>query len=282
MSKVLLCYEDFSELTSMQSILQKIGFDVLPITSEFALAQQILHFNPDIVVGYGRGPKVTTVGIGRRLKEMSRWNGRVVLVFPAGSKPQPSELAAVRMDMALEAPLEITRLVQVLANLSNQDPQTLIEKMLKTVAEEAKVEARAGWSEKVSDAVFVTGSREEVPQWNVQGSVDADDFDRLMGKSSESKAPMFPLAPQAQEEEAPSLVSSVRTMLDEAQRKVADKVRGYAKFLQPPSADQPKALRRTETRKVQKELEKEWSESALKNQDELRREFTGALFKKKD
>ncbi|HRO68711.1 MAG TPA: hypothetical protein PL182_14150, partial [Pseudobdellovibrionaceae bacterium] len=84
MNKVLLAYEDYSEMLTIQSVLKKVGFDVLTTSSEFSLSEQVLSFNPEIIIGYGKGPKVSTLGVGRRLKDMPRWTGRVILIFPAG------------------------------------------------------------------------------------------------------------------------------------------------------------------------------------------------------
>ncbi|MBX2989056.1 MAG: hypothetical protein KF802_14295 [Bdellovibrionaceae bacterium] len=273
MSKVLLVYEDYSEMTHIESVLKKVGFDVLSISNEFTLAQQVLAFNPDIIVGYGKGPKVSTVGVGRRIKEMPRWLGKAVLIFPGGVKPDPMDLARIRMDMALEAPLEINRLLQVLANLTDQNPTDLIERMMKAVAQETQNPLRVSGGvapDKKDDTVFVTGTRESVEAWQVKGSREVDEFNRLMG-----------LTPPAEEKPEDSVISPVRRQLEEAQTKIADKMKGYAKYLQEVLPGSKGHLR-TEMRKAQKKLMQEWSEEELKTQDQLRREATKALFKKKD
>lgn len=299
MSKVLLCYEDFSEMMTIQSVLKKVGFDVLTISSEFSLSQQILSFNPDIVVGYGRGPKVSTVGVGRRMKEMPRWLGKVVLIFPAGAKPDPADLARIRMDMALEAPLEVTRLIQVLANLTNQDPRALVERMMKAVAQESQDQMRVSEAkgEKTDEAVFVTGTREKTESWNVSGSAAVDEFNRLMGLAPASppakaaapqvggKEPLFPLSQSVENpaaEEARAVGSQVLEELRDANQKLSGKMQSYAKFLEPTVPGAKASLKRTEARKAQKDLRKDWKDEDLRSQDELRRQFTQALFKKKD
>lgn len=290
MSKVLLCYEDFSELMTTQTVLKKVGFDVMPISSEFGLTQQVLQFNPDIVVGYGKGPKVSTIGVGRRLKEMPRWTGSVVLVFAPGMKPAPSDLARIRMDMALEAPLEVTRLIQVLANFTNQDPHALIERMMKSAAQEmASLQSKAAAKD---DSVFVTGSAGGHDAWNVQGGQEIDEFNRLMGLPPNSAAgphdlngrPITDFEPAAAPPGNPDDVDqkAVQAQLARANEAVHEKVKGYEKFLQEPISTSQSTLPRTETRKAQKELLKDWPDEELKGQDQLRRAFTRAMFKKKD
>lgn len=149
----------------MQSTLKKVGFDCVGISSEFGTSEQVLSFNPDIVVACGKGPKVSTTGVGRRLKEMPRWGGKTVLIFPQGIKPKPQELIKIRMDVVLEAPVQVVRLIQVLANLTNQDDQVLMEKLVKTSAhdETSKEPSFVGGSKKgsASDNVYVRGSDAE-------------------------------------------------------------------------------------------------------------------------
>jgi DNA-binding response OmpR family regulator len=399
MNKVLLVYEDYSEMMTIQSVLKKVGFDVVTAGSEFSLAQQVLSFNPDIIVGYGKGPKVSTVGVGRRLKEMPRWSGKVVLIFPAGLRNDPAELAKVRMDMALEAPLEVTRLLQVLANLTNQDPRALIETMMKAVAQEAETQNRTAGNAaqaKVDDAVFVSGSREAPESWNVKGTKEIEDFNQLMGVNGApaanstvpgaasgnpagsapavaKPAPKFPLTPEnptsvgsssatpdsdiarvsaegpitsetgpavtntaafplegepglaasseaekaaaelkaaeealknspsemvtgggastdasavtgvASDLETPtSFAALVQQQLQQAGAKIAEKVKGYERFLKETPLSPVSAHKRTEVRKAQKVLKDGWTDEGLKTQDELRRQATNELFKKKD
>ena len=58
MNKILLVYEDYADLMSVEGTLKKVGFDVIGLSSEYAIAEQVLAFNPDLVVGSGRGGKV--------------------------------------------------------------------------------------------------------------------------------------------------------------------------------------------------------------------------------
>lgn len=303
MSKVLLVYEDYSEMITIQSVLKKVGFDSVAISSEFSLSQQILSFNPDIVIGYGKGPKVSTVGVGRRLKEMPRWNGKAILIFPAGAKPDPKDLVKMRMDMALEAPLEVTRLLQVLAHLTGQNPQDLVERMMKAVAQEAAAQSagRAAASEAKRDdqTVFVTGSTSSEPGWAVKGSQEVDEFNRLMGVAPSAQTPVP--APSAGSSERPAPDSIYVSegdsgqgpetptghlpwseVLEASKRQIAEKKARYDQILAATPPPTQKRLSRRDTKKAQRELSQDWNSEDLSSQDELRRHFTKALFKKKD
>ncbi len=159
MNKILLVYDDYAELTTVEFSLKKVGFDVIAVSSEFSIQEKLLSFNPEIVIAYGRGPKVTTVGVGKRLKEMSRWNGKALLIFPSGVKPNPEDLIRVRMDLLLEAPVPTVRLIQILAKMTNQDDQVLVEKLIKAAAAESTEAATITQKGKAKedDKIFVEG-----------------------------------------------------------------------------------------------------------------------------
>lgn len=328
MSKVLLVYEDYSEMANTQSVLKKVGFDVLGISNEFGLTQQMLSFNPEIVVGFGKGPKVSTIGVGRRLKEMPRWTGRVVLVFPAGFKPDPQDLLKVRMDMAIEAPLDIARLLQVLAQLTDQDPQVLVAKMLKAPSEAPASKGpggsftTGGGGESGSDRVFVSGGRDETEDktvkggslsstdtWAVKGSKEIEDFNRLMGLSptptpaptpvpsststaatDPSSSPAPAVSPTSADPGTAQLDESFQSdanrvspqqELEKSQEKLKEKIESYQSMLKGLELSPVSTLRRADTRKAQKRLATDWKADELQKQDQLRRQFTQALFKKK-
>lgn len=130
-SKILLVYEEYSEMMNTQALLQKVGFDVLGISTEYTLSENVLSFNPDVVVAFGRAGKVTTIGAGRRLREMTRWSGKVILILPAGYKPNPQDFAKIRADMLLEAPIPGLRLMQVLGKMLGYDEALLQERLAK-------------------------------------------------------------------------------------------------------------------------------------------------------
>lgn len=133
MNKILLVYEDYADLMAIESTLKKVGFDVIGLTSEYAIAEQILAFNPELVVGFGSSSKVTSLGVGKRLKEMSRWAGKSVLIFSPTAKPSAEDLMRIRVDMLLESPVPPLRLVQVIGKLLGLDESLLLERLNKAM-----------------------------------------------------------------------------------------------------------------------------------------------------
>lgn len=163
-SKILLVYEEYSEMMTTQAILQKVGFDVLGISTEYTLSENVLSFNPDVVVAFGRAGKVTTIGAGRRLREMTRWQGKVVLILPAGYKPNPQDFAKIRADMLLEAPVPSLRLMQILGKMLGYDEALLQERLAKHGTDLNHPEEGVGvanTSDEKDELLLVTGHGEE-------------------------------------------------------------------------------------------------------------------------
>lgn len=168
MNKILLVYEDYADLMSVEATLKKVGFDVIGLSSEYAIAEQILAFNPDLVIGAGKGGKVSSLGVGKRLKEMARWQGKSVLIFPANFKPDPQDLIKIRVDMVLESPVAPLRLVQVLGRILGHDEAVLLERLNKAMHMESPQQKSS----------TVTGSGRATPEGEaiyVKGAIGEDD-----------------------------------------------------------------------------------------------------------
>nr|BFD60041.1 hypothetical protein CKG001_21480 [Bdellovibrio sp. CKG001] len=164
MNKILLVYEDYADLMSVEGTLKKVGFDVIGLTSEYSVAEQMLAFNPDLVVGAGKGAKVSSLGVGKRLKEMARWQGKSLLIFPANFKPNPQDLIKIRVDMVLESPVPPLRLVQVIGRMLGHDEALLLDRLNKAMHVESPQKSATTVSGKYSpegEAIYVKGTTPE-------------------------------------------------------------------------------------------------------------------------
>ena len=117
------------------SSLKKVGFDVVGINNEVALIDQVLGFNPDIVVAYGRNVRVSTFSVSQKLREIKTFAGKVALVVPKGIRPSRDEVLRMRMDAILETPLTHERLIQVLSKISGKDAEAQLQKFSKSTLE---------------------------------------------------------------------------------------------------------------------------------------------------
>ncbi|HEY8272890.1 MAG TPA: hypothetical protein VIG33_18495 [Pseudobdellovibrionaceae bacterium] len=329
-NKILLVYEEYSEMIGAQGILQKVGFDVLGISNEYTLSENVLSFNPDLVVAFGRAGKVTTIGVGRRLREMTRWQGKVILVLPAGYKPNPQDFAKIRADMLLEAPLPALRLMQIIGKMLGHDEALLQERLAKHGTETSKLEgvgvAGTGADADRDDTLIVTGSAETVENFTVSGSATLNlnkeekekskfGFDMasetsmplkneqnlealwneltennelnitpeedLAAKNRKGKKVSFDLEERNQEFSENELERLARS-LQSAHNTEAERVSKYVKFTAKiTDFDSRQSLNKIASRKVQKEIASHWNLKEIEDQDDLRRGFAKALFRKK-
>lgn len=298
-SKILLVYEEYSELMVAQSTLQKVGYDVLAISTEYTMGENMLSFNPDVVVGCGKNGKVTTLGVGRRLREMSRWQGKSVLIFPAGYQPSPQDFAKLRGDILLEAPVPGVRLLQVIVKLVGDDEAEMLDRLNKQSLGEAVPEgpiildATPAPSNKAPDLESLWKELTE--------SASAPKSDAAAAPKTAAAAPpeIGAAAPPSladepkkatisfdlKEREAEMNEHELEELTEELQRvrkTERERVARYAKITaKMDMTNTPQGFSKVKSRKVQKELVKGWNPDEIAEQDHLRREFTQALFKKK-
>ncbi|MFS4457593.1 hypothetical protein [Bdellovibrio sp. HCB2-146] len=319
MSKVLLVYEDYADLMNVEATLKRVGFDVLGVSSEYSLADQMLGFNPEVVVGSGRGGKVTTLGVGKRLKEMTRWQGKSILIFPANAKPAPQDLLKIRVDMILEAPVPVMRLVQVIARLSGQDEGAIMDRLNKmSLDTQGKNNQTGGGVSRTTpeeEAIFVKGNSEEADaaehveedserrrvEFRFGERMNAADSEKSgFSLTSEEAFPDVDLSALEREltgggtpepekietfvEEEPLSPSGAegnpQEELAKAEAGLKAKMARYAEMTKDVKVAPKSTITRVEARRRQKALVADWDTENLNKLDELRRDFTKALFKK--
>ncbi len=242
MVKTLLVYDDFNELTLTESYLKKVGFDVVGVSNEVLIQDQILSFRPDIIVAQGNSSKVSSFSVGQKLKDNQRFQGKVVIIVPKDVRPSPQDLLKMKMDGLIETPVQPEKLIQVLCRLSGLQPNAFVEKFQK---------ARLGDPE-LKRLIMVTSTVPLV--------------------SSNAAA-----APATAENSNVSPLSNRGVAIDDPQRTAR-----YKKFTDDVNFDVKQSThQRQDLKEKQKELKKGWDFDKLEEQDEARREFANALFRKK-
>lgn len=131
MVRVLLVFEDFNEVTLTETYLRRIGFDVVSITNEILLHDQVLSFNPDVVVAFGKNSRVSSFSIGQKMKDNNRYHSKVIIVVPKDVRPSPDEILRMKMDAILEAPMDPEKLVQTLCKVTGHSPTLYLDKLTK-------------------------------------------------------------------------------------------------------------------------------------------------------
>lgn len=315
MDKILLVYEDYADLMAVESALKKVGFDVLGLSSEYAVTEQILAFNPSLVVGSGKGGKVSAVGVGKRLKEMNRWLGKVVLIFPAGFKMDPAELMRVRTDMILEAPVTPIRLLQVIAKVLGHDEGVLLDRFNKVLNTEPGIRGSIvtkGLPSTEEDAIYVKGS---IPGEEVGSDIDSEESsnsehfrfgDRTSASSTQGAdgdaqsalqdgfdldlkaleqelmgggVPAVEQVP-ASEDALEDIQVKARAEVAKAQARASERTLKYKEMIKDVKVSPKSTVTRVEARRRAKIMNADVDAKKANELDELRREFTKALFKK--
>lgn len=151
MKKVLLVYDDFNEMTLLQSTLKKLGFDVVGISNEYLLSQQMLEFAPEVIVVAGNNTKVSSLSVSSKLKENKKYLGKVIVILPAKMRLTSQDLLKMRMDLVLEAPVTHEAFIQGLAQLLDQSDTNLLEKLRKFTAAQQPKEARSPDAKPITD-----------------------------------------------------------------------------------------------------------------------------------
>lgn len=135
MKRVLLVYDDFNELTLMESQLKRVGFDAYGLSSELQLSDQILGFRPDVIVAMGRNSRVSTLSVGQKMRDLKSYQGKVILIQAPGTKLSTQDLLKVRMDSLLSAPVAADTLIVAICKVLSLDAQALLEKWTKVSRE---------------------------------------------------------------------------------------------------------------------------------------------------
>lgn len=233
MVRVLLVYEDFNELTLTETYLKKVGFDVVGISNEILIHDQILSFNPEILVVHGKNVKVSSFSVGQKLKDYGRFHGNVVIVVPRGVRPTPAEMIKMKMDAMVEAPIDPEKLIQVLCRLSGVSLEQVLDKLHKAKLSDPDLNKKM---------IMISGTVHDPAKISVTGG------------NWGGKVPL------------------------------EDKVRAarYKELIKDVYIDTEKTSHhRQELKEAQKEMKKDWFSDELDNQDELKRQFVEAMFKKK-
>lgn len=316
MSKILLVFENYTEMVVVETQLKRVGFDTVGIGSELSLSNHVIELNPSIIVAYGQGNRVSTLSVAKKLKEMIRWNGKVILIFPESMKPTADDLLRIRMDMALEAPPKVERIIQVIARLQNLDEIQLLEKLQSIGSPESADQMFKSPLHQQSDPNTNVG----LQKFRLQSDT-AVKKDRPSSESERSytRAPENDGATQILEflqkqedkkdnpgksgkkkiEPIPHAEGDVTKQLDQFSRYVrgdgrdlaeetrqvlsdsTSRMEKYKNFLTDVVLQPQSTLQRKLTRRVQQQIMQGISMQEVENQDERRRDFTRALFQKR-
>lgn len=318
MIKILLVYENYNNLISVETSLKKIGFDVLGITNEYSLSEKILSFNPDLILASGEATgKVKTQTIGEKLREITRWQGKVILVFSENQDPTPEDLIRVRADQVLVEPVAIPTLLTTIAMLMRLDARVLLERLMRysqglPEADNSTQMTKSSFVPKGDEKIYVTSqgapsaevenqsearlsSEEDVSlfsevnfnelQKEIQGvvpSASGIQIDSSSDMNSPSSRSVSIHAGPDLDVELAADAEKIISELHDVEDKIEARVEKYKKYLKPEIIKGPPLLlSRIDAYKAHKEMSKDWDRQSLSKIDTERRRYTNFLFQKK-
>ena len=122
MDRVLLVIDDIQYSRHIEMTLRKVGFDVETINNEYNITDSILSYNPDYIVCRGISNRMSTLNVGKKIRESSgKYTGRVILIFAEGYKVSVDDLVKLRPDLLLFEPISTMKLAIYLFSFSKND-----------------------------------------------------------------------------------------------------------------------------------------------------------------
>ncbi|MBC7457749.1 MAG: hypothetical protein H7235_05690 [Bdellovibrionaceae bacterium] len=286
MDRVLLLIDDIQYAGHLETTLRKVGFDPETITNEYNLQDQLISFNPDYIIAKGNTARVSSLSIGKKLKENSKYPGKVILIFSEDSKPGLEDLIKLRMDLLLFEPISALRLVAHLLTLTNLDRETIMDKLVRFAHTDPQFRNNEQQILKSmgatidSEIQIISGSRSEK-----ESSATIDEKDVLTFVQPELKD-VIEKEPAPAPETAEDFVISdtyknqLQSELAAARQELPLRIDSYNRAIRSVDQDLQKGLSKRQTKASNKTLFSEKSVDEMQKQDEERKKFVKALMKK--
>ena len=290
MDRVLLIFDDLQYSGHLEMTLRKVGFDTETITNEYNLSDKLLSFNPDFIIVKGNSSRVSSLQIGKKLKESIKFAGKVVLIFPQDEKPKPDDLIKLRMDLLLFEPLSALRLVAHLMTLTNGAQDTIMDKLLRIAhtdtqfrQSEQQIIKTTGASIDV-EIQFITSKMkakamtpETLDESSIQSFVDPN-FNENKTKTPAVVEPM--VEPDDQPSVDPEFIKNLNKEVLNAKEELPLRIESYNHAIKTVDQDLKRGLSKRHTKKSARESENITLPDEKMDRDEARKNFVTALWKK--
>ena len=136
MRNIILVSDDFAENLRWQTILKKIGFDASSILNLSNLSNDLLNFNPEIIIAR-KILKLSAAAVMVKIREQPYFRGSsVLIIYPEDPRPSSQDLVKARSEHVLQGPVPAEKLVEILAKLGQEPAAPLLEKLKKAHMED--------------------------------------------------------------------------------------------------------------------------------------------------
>ncbi len=130
MVKIVLAIDDYKESSTCQTLLKKLGFDVVSIAKNVQFRSAILSFLPDILIASFKTKNIDGISLGLEAKRLVS-RPRVLLLYTTQNEPETDGLPKSAYEFMLHSPFEFEALIKCVAQMARIDEVALHEKYLK-------------------------------------------------------------------------------------------------------------------------------------------------------
>ena len=295
MDRVLVISEDIQYVSHLEMTLRKVGFDVESITNEYNLQEKLLSYNPDYIVAKGEASRASAQNIGKKLKENSKFTGKIVLVFSENQQSSPEDFIKLRMDLLLFEPIGAMKLVSQLLTLTQFDKEAMFERLMKYALtdnqfrnNENQILKKLGQTvdsemQLISSAWSRPAAKVGVSE--VVNESDVADFAKVKSTSGDKSGALHVLGGEDQSAQEAFVVTEeyknqLKNELTQINGELPLRIDSYNQVIKTINQDLKKGLSKRITKAANKNMYKDVSEKDLTEQDEERKKFVKALMKK--
>ncbi len=174
MRKILLLVEDFNEIVFLDTILKKLGWDVLAQQAEFGLSELLLSFSPDILVITAKGKKLDGLKVSERIKKNNKGFPKIIILKNSKQEFDKDVLKKMGINASLNSPISVNKLLFVLekmGGMSALEAQKKLSNFRSKKEDEAEGSILAAQNEQeLNFKTIVTGSLVEEDEKFIQKS----------------------------------------------------------------------------------------------------------------
>jgi hypothetical protein len=254
MDRVLLVIDNVQFSAHLENTFRKLGYVTDTLQNEYNLKERVISFNPDIIVARGSSNRLSTMNVGKRLKDNLKFIGKVVLVFTPENAPDKAQMNHIKSDVILQEPASALKIAISVLNLETVEKTGMRDKLYKMVQDD-------------------TAFRAEEQSYLVQhGRSLEDELQTIRGAFNETTNDIGEIRLRVQNE------------LNGYAVKQTAKIETYNQHIDKINVDLKKGLSKTKTKQENKANRKDWDILASEEAQDLdvaRKEFTIELFKKK-
>lgn len=266
MDRVLIVSEEVIFASHVEKTLIEVGFEVAIHSSEQGLQQAIQNFNPHVLVVKGDSVKLSSLRVGQTLKEVIKYQGKVILILNKNQNIDPNDINRVKMDYLLFEPVGAVKVVSHVLNLITEHRDVIRGRLEKIAENDTNFR-------KQEEKFMVSGKSVDQEMVHVTGKIKKDE--PTLVKSKEAVSP----------EEMQHIKADIEKELADNEALHHKKIETYNSSIANINADLKKGHKKRQTNDKQKALRKELlvdpGQEKLDSLDNDRRKFAVALVKKK-